>query len=287
MSAEQTILEEAIDIVEDQAEVVVESVSLLRRIIWNHKTHVTVAFVAGAGVGSAVTYKVAKEKLERMFEVQLDEELAKTKEYYDRKYMVGDYADPSTALKKLHPEAEIELEGGAIEAHSALADYRGETVENPPETDEDAEELIRQEIAKGKKKNIFDNAPEPFDWEAEMAHREAISDSEPYIITLQEYTEDADFDEIALTYYEGDGVLTTPDDQVVHDVQGTIGGLENLRFGYGSEDGNIVYIRNPRTQSNMEVVRSENSYEVEVLGVDPPELKHSQRRPRRFREYDE
>jgi hypothetical protein len=69
--------------------------------------------------------------------------------------------------------------------------------------------------------------------------------------------------------------------------RGDLVGDDNLRFGYGSNDSNMVYVRNPRIEMDMEIVRSQGTYTKEVLGFDDEaELKHSGRR-RRFRESDE
>jgi hypothetical protein len=62
---------------------------------------------------------------------------------------------------------------------------------------------------------------------------------------------------------------------------------QNLRFGHGSKDPNVVYIRNPRLEMEMEILRDPSSYEKEVLGetiekrAQTADLKHSHQR--RFR----
>lgn len=285
----QDIIEEALDIAEEQVEVVVKSAGLLRRIIWNHKTHVGVAFAVGAGLGAGVAYKVTVAKMQYRFDELLTEEVAKTKEHYDRRYMTGDYETPEKAAEKL-----LGKDRAAQEAHEALRDYQGGegVVGETPENREEVENLIREEVKLAKRRNIFASASEEFDWEEETARREALSDAEPYIITFEEHLEDEEMESKQLTYYEEDDTLADEDDKALTDDQeeGLIG--DNLRFGYGSKDPNIVYIRNPRVGLNMEVVRSTGSYAVEVLGLDKEpedELRHSQRRPagRKFRASDE
>jgi hypothetical protein len=43
-------------------------------------------------------------------------------------------------------------------------------------------------------------------------------------------------------------------------------GQGNLRWGHGSEDENLVYIRNERLEMEIEITRVPRSYEEEVLG---------------------
>lgn len=279
------VLEEAIDIVEDQIEVIEKSAGLVKRIIWNHKTHISVAFLVGAGVGTAITYKLTKDKLTARYEELLEEEVQKTKEHYSRKEMTGDYADPVTAAKVLIPEEERERL--VVDGVKAMQDYRSESPAVEPETAAEAEELIREEIKQSKKRNIFENSVEEFHWDEEIAYRESLSDADPYVITFEEYHEDEENEESQLTYFQGDGVLADEQSTALTDDQeDALIGDGNLRFGYGSKDGNIVYIRNPRVGMNMEIVRSEGRYDVEVFGVEAPEteLKHSGRRGRKFKE---
>jgi len=290
MAEKQDIAEEALDIVEEQMDVVVKSAGLLKRIIWNHKTHVGVAFLAGAGIGSAVTYKVTVAKMQYRFDDKLAEEVAKVKEQYDRRYMTGDYESPEKAAEKLLRDENQR----AREAVEALNTYKGgEGVVGEVENAEELEELVREEVRQAKRNNVFENSSEEFDWDEEMERREQIGDAEPYVITFEEHMEDEEFESKRLTYYEADDVLTDEEDKALTDEQEEALIGDNLRFGYGSKDPNIVYVRNPRVQLNMEIVRSPDSYAVEVLGLDKEpedELRHSQRRPgggRKFRHSDE
>lgn len=289
----QDIIEEALDIAEDQVEVVVKSAGLLKRIIWNHKTHVGVAFLTGAGLGAGITYKVTVAKMQYRFDDMLSEEIAKVKENYDRRYMTGDYESPEKAAEKLLGKDRV-----ATEAHEALRDYQGGegVVGDSPETAEEIETLVREEVRQsnraGRRRNIFEDGVEEFDWDEELTRREQIGDAEPYIITHQEYMGDEELESKQLTYFLGDDIISDDEDRALTDEQEEALIGDNLRFGYGSDDPNIVYVRNPRVGLNMEIVRSKGDYKVEVLGLDKEpedELRHSQRRPagRKFRDSDE
>ena len=67
-------------------------------------------------------------------------------------------------------------------------------------------------------------------------------------------------------------------------------GLDNLRFGYGSEDSRVVYIRNEPLDLIISVQLARGSYKKLVLDMDDePELKHSHQsgKVRRFRAGDD
>jgi hypothetical protein len=104
----------------------------------------------------------------------------------------------------------------------------------------------------------------------------------PYVISWDEFASAVlEYDQDTLTYFEGDDTLVDGRDSVVDNVDATIG-LANLeKFGHGSKDNNIVYIRNDKLGLDLEVVRSKGSYAKEVLGF----IEHSESRgrPRKFR----
>ena len=45
-------------------------------------------------------------------------------------------------------------------------------------------------------------------------------------------------------------------------------GLNNLQFGHGTDDDDVVFVRNDERQLEMEICRVNKSYEEEVLGVE-------------------
>jgi hypothetical protein len=134
----------------------------------------------------------------------------------------------------ISPEAKKELHTAAIEA---LAEYRAE---NPERT----REVI---------KNVFEDAKDRAE--------------NPYVISADEFLaqERDDHTYVTLTYYEGDGVLTDEQDEVIDEVMSTIG--DNLgKWGEQSKDPNAVYIRNERLATDIELIRSKGAYIKDVLG---------------------
>lgn len=134
-------------------------------------------------------------------------------------------------------------------------------------------------------KNIFDDSDnDEWDYKTELESR---TDDAPYIIHVDEFVagESGWGSNSTLTWYEGDNILCDSTDKPIYNAQETVG---ELRFGHGSKDPNIVYVRNPKLQTEYEILRDEGSYQEIVLGEQieaegrSADLKHSHQR--RFRD---
>jgi hypothetical protein len=112
-----------------------------------------------------------------------------------------------------------------------------------------------------------------WNFEEELAKRVP---GEPHVIHEDEYHETEDglprpgWTQTAMTYYARDDVLTNERDEVVPNADEVIGQY-NLRFGVGSTDPDLVFIRNPDRMLEMEITRVDKSYEEHVLGFDSHE----------------
>ncbi len=84
----------------------------------------------------------------------------------------------------------------------------------------------------------------------------------PYVINIDEFTnEKSEYDKVTLTYFDGDDVLIdTDDDSEIDDVEEIIGRSWKGAFGIGSDDEDIVYVRNEGLAIDYEVVRTWNRY---------------------------
>lgn len=76
--------------------------------------------------------------------------------------------------------------------------------------------------------------------------------SEPYVIPPDEFGGTFDYDNVCLTYYEGDNILAN-DWYEVYDIADTIG-LDALD-SFGEWEDDVVYVRNDRLKSDYEVCR--------------------------------
>jgi hypothetical protein len=120
---------------------------------------------------------------------------------------------------------------------------------------------------------------------------EERSEEEPYVISLAEFQNDEeDFDKITLRYFEEDDTLNDElgsrrgDDSTIP-IE-SVGAANLERFGVGSTDENIVYIRNEQLKIDFEVIRDEGSYTSTVLGLpewDSRDVKEKQPRVKKMR----
>lgn len=240
------------------------------------------AMLVSAIGGGVAGYLVAAKKLEAKYAAISEREIEEAKAYYVRFYN-KEYSTPEEAVEALIPKEEKSESLVAREAIEALRDYRGES-ETALEERQSPEASAPQTVIVN---NIFRNPPavdeddeDGWDYEAELRNR---TEEAPYIITDEEYfSNEKDYDQIALTYYEGDDVVADGSDIPMDDVSGILGD-HNLRFGYGSKDHNMVYIRNDQKEAEYEIVRSGGKFAEEVMG-----LQHSDRpRIRKFRPGDD
>lgn len=124
--------------------------------------------------------------------------------------------------------------------------------------------------------NVFVEDGIEWDWETELADREG---KEVYILHQDEFFGDESpwDNQSAYTYYAGDDVLVDERESVVYNGRQHVG---ELRFGHGSKDPNVFYVRNEKLHAEYEVIRNPGSYSIEVLGLayeeeSEAELKHS------------
>jgi hypothetical protein len=117
--------------------------------------------------------------------------------------------------------------------------------------------------------NIFKN-DDGWDYEQELNNR---SNEEPYILHVDEYIgEEMGFKQETLTYYEGDDIMADITDTPVYNWPTVTG---PLKWGHGSKDQNVVYVRNEKLRKEYEILRHSGSFETEVIGLEETELQHS------------
>jgi hypothetical protein len=119
--------------------------------------------------------------------------------------------------------------------------------------------------------NVFDQSGDEWDHEEEYRSR---SEDQPYVIHVDEYVADEmGYDsQSTLTWYEGDQVLCDSSDRPIYNPAEVVG---ELKFGHGSKDPNVVFIRNEKLKAEYEILRDHGSYQSVVLGE---ELEHEYER---------
>jgi len=226
--------------------------------------------------GVAITYFMQKRKYEATFQERLETEIAGTVKYYGtllEKPSLEEVVEKS--LKASNDEIIRDLNYNTIktdDTYITAVDADGDVIFGP-ENLEGMTEVTR---------NVFTDADD-FEWilEEEMEKRDT---GRPYVIEHDEYVL-SDYDTRTLTFYEGDGILADENDEHIPDTDTVVGDENFARFGHGSHDPNIVYIRNDNISVDFEVVRVETKYAEAVLGFIQHEDKRTPRKMRKERDY--
>lgn len=111
--------------------------------------------------------------------------------------------------------------------------------------------------------------------EEEMRRR---SDTQPYILHKDEFwADEKNYTQTTLTYYDGDNILADEEEAPIYNHERVTG---PLKFGHGSGDKNVVYIRNDKLRAEYEILYDSGLFSVEVLGLDIPDNARVRDRPR-------
>lgn len=193
-----------------------------------------VYLTTGLVLGGAAGYLVTKKLLDAKFEAELHLQIQDVKDYYRIIRKEGEYASPETV-----PTVETEVTYDDV--------LEGlEYIETTPEEVTETEDVVEDEE------------------EEEVVVR---NPNEPYVISVKEFMEDRlEYDKVTLSYFEDDDVLCDEREEVIPNVDATVGSDALTKFGVLSEDSKIVYVRNERTKTDFEVLRDSGSYSEIVLG---------------------
>jgi hypothetical protein len=94
----------------------------------------------------------------------------------------------------------------------------------------------------------------------------------PYVITAGEFNDDEpEYRKITITWYVKDKTLTDDRTIPILDYISLAGPDFERRFGDGSDNPDIVHVRNHRLRADFEIVRNEGSYMEEVLKYGRPQ----------------
>lgn len=206
----------------------------------------------GAGVGLVVGYKIAENRLAARFDERLENETADMKEFYTnvkQKYDTPEAAATALITSKEREPEDPRVKTQRVQYHKIVKDeaYVGE--ESVEEGCEIEEVTVTQ--------NVFETSRDP---------------DVPYIITQDEFmANETGYEQATVTYYTTGGVVADHRDDVIDNADVVLGDRFASNFGTDSSDPNIVHIRNEKLQMEFEVVKSDRSYEQDVLGQDPTE----------------
>lgn len=221
------------------------------------------AFIAGVSVlssimGAGAGYKFAQGQLRSYYESLATEEILQAKAFYQKPDLdpIGEITEVNETNEGLIVEGVLTPSGK--EAVEKLIGASKDPVnynamhEHPPAPD-------TTDIWKNKEETVV----EEFDYETEMINRDPAM---PYIVSEQEFNElNEEHEAIELVWYEDDETMSDAADEIIEDVDSKIG-LDNLKFGYGSGNPKVVYVRNEMMDALFAIDLANGSYASIVHG---------------------
>lgn len=190
----------------------------------NNALNKTFIFIAGAVIGSVVTWKVVKTKYEQI----ANEEIESVKERFrDREMTVKDVVE---TCNNEGVNVDISLKDKDIDKCNDIIDKNG--------------------YRNYSTKKYSDNKIEEKEEDEEMEG--------PYVISPEEFDE-SEYKAETLTYY-ADGILTDLYDNIIDekDIDGLIGKDSLTHFGEFEDD--TVFVRNDEKEIDYEVLRDDDEY---------------------------
>ena len=273
---------------------------------------VVLSTAAGAAIGVAGYFALKKKlefKLRKEFETELESEIAEIRRMYELRGKDGKFATPAGAVEALLPgdvqetlkvyrgagdePVNVKLPGAPIvHATEELAEEdQAAVLKQSGYTDAQIADVLGSEtldlaalrakmnsgtpieVTETQGHNIFvdGNPVENFDYAAEVDKRDP---DVPYVITHDEFmTNENGWTQQTLTYYNGDDILTDDQDMPIPNIEEVVDSANLSKFGYGSRDRNVVYVRNEKMETDFEITLSQGEFSKEVGGFN--ELKHS------------
>lgn len=239
-----------------------------------------------AAITAASTYLIASKRIEAKYALRIDEEIEATRKFYAAFH---EKPSPAELVEELGiekgedpPDVPAELlqqYAGAtpppatdprpdleMNTRGALTQYN--RIELTPPVNDDGPAIQLNLVVEPPSQNIFEGG-----FSTDTVPQELVNErtgDRPYIISRQEF-EESEFPQDSMEFYADDKVLADTQSEVVDDVEGLVG-LETLEsFGIGSGDMHVVYVHNPRTGMDFEIVRNMSSYGVVVHGLTKEE----------------
>jgi hypothetical protein len=236
----------------------------------NETARVVTAAIGGTLMGIGIGYQIAAKKLSLEFEQRLESETREMKTFYEASPNGKKYPTPQDAVAELIPE----------QAGAAILEYQGN---DPVKVAYD--KIMKSKVVTEEIVEVESNVDSPPEIEFPTVSQnifEAQRDANrPYIITEEMFLENEhEMDQASVTFHRNGEKVSDRHDDEIEDYDKIIGTDFKSKFGVGSSDENTVYVRNEFLKMDFEISLSENSFEQDVLGEEPPVVKPSARQRR-------
>lgn len=178
----------------------------------------SLGFIIGAASGATVAWYLLKDKYETLAQEEID------------------------SVKEVFARREQEMKDETVKRN--VAEGIKDSDRTKPDLKEYAEQL---------KKNGYTRYSDL------SADDEGVSDKQtkPYVIPPEQFGDDENYDQISLTYY-ADGVLADENDEVIDDVEETVG-IESLNH-FGEYEDDSVFVRNDTRKCDYEILLDQRIY---------------------------
>jgi len=206
----------------------------------NNKITSFMIFIFGAAVGSVVTWQYVKKKYERIAQEEIDS----VKETFSKLKEVKSKDNESEENNNVRTIVERAKDKPSIVEYAAKLRKQGYT--NYSNTDSLSEDS-----------NVSEEGVD-----------ENMINDKPYVISPDEFGEFDDYETISLTYY-ADQVLADEDDELVEDIEETVG-FESLN-AFGEYEDDSVFVRNDRLKCDYEILLDQRKYS-DVIKRRPHEV---------------
>lgn len=301
-----TATEAAVDAAIDVAETVVDHTPVVSS---GRSTAFTIgAFLVGAGIGGGIAYLLTNRRLEAKYSKISETEIAEMREHYVAKVRAAESTAAKRPVEEIvkargysSPDAQTTSPPMAVQPPSKVMGSEDEVAGEPDDSAMASDDVegphgvsspdipTASEDAAAQARNVFtDHGPPEDDWDP-AEERKKRSPDIPYVIHYDERNDMEGYDDMTLTFYEGDDVVCDDRDTVVDpDRRNMMFGDANLeKFGHGSGAAEIVYVRNDRLEIVFEIIKSPNHYAEEVHGLSHESYDRGNLKRMRARERDE
>ena len=205
-------------------------------------------FVAGATIGSLVTYKIVKKDEEERIHEQVEEireAIHKANGVLTEEEAVDD-APNDFVPGSIHKANGVLTDAEVVD--DAPNDFVSGSIPKKPEI----EEVIK--MVKEKKYVDYSDMSKTTD---DTTEEDDDSDANIYVIPPDRYDEFEDYDAIELVYY-ADGQLCDENDEPIGDVESKVG--KDFAEHFGDYEPDAVHIRNENLKVDYEICMDERSY---------------------------
>lgn len=231
------------------------------------------ACAGSAGFGALLSWAITADLAERRGRLLADDLLKmqdalreKTKENIDLRYEINDKLEE---IENLQSAIDVETGFAEEDSESDSENSPGETSaeinsggmieELHVERDISEEEVrarLQEQIAEFVP--MSEEATEAFIQDTQPVTVKTTKYDPPMVISEDEYNSDdegSDYAKITLTYFPKQQVLLDEDQEPIDDVESYVGWRALNRFGDGTRNADVVYVRNRRMSTDFEVER--------------------------------